>query len=93
MLKKAIPDFFNDAIRKIRFSDRLHFQWLIAIENVGTSLYRLAGCGKTRFFNSLLVNNIPHVVDVAAAYIVQLFASFTAIRINRVDRFVTRLEH
>jgi len=46
-------DFFNDAMRKVRFSDPSHFQWLIAIENDGTSLYRLTDCRKTEFFNSL----------------------------------------
>ena len=38
----------------MRFSDPLHFQWLVAIENDGTSLYRSTGCRKTEFFNSLL---------------------------------------
>ena len=40
-----------------------------------------------------LVDDVPHVVIVAATYIVQLFASFTAIRIDRVNRFGPRREH
>jgi hypothetical protein len=53
-VEKVIHDLFNHAIRKVRFSDRLHFQWLTAIGNDGTSLYRPAGRRKTGFFNSLL---------------------------------------
>ena len=36
------------------------FQWLMAIENDGTSLYRLAVCRKTGFFNSLPGRNQPN---------------------------------
>ncbi len=39
----------------MRFSDHLHFHWLTAIENNGTSLYRPTGRRKTGFFNSLLI--------------------------------------
>jgi len=40
LLNKAIRGFFNIAIRKTWFSNYSHFQWLAAIENNGTSLYR-----------------------------------------------------
>ncbi len=39
-VEKAFHGFFNIAIRKTWFSNVSHFQWLAAIENDGTSLYR-----------------------------------------------------
>ncbi len=53
-LEKVIHDLFKGSIRKVRLSDRLHFQWLMAIENDDTSVYRLASCRKTWFFLSRL---------------------------------------
>jgi hypothetical protein len=37
-VEKVSRDFFNCANRKTWFSNGAHFQWLGAIENVGTSL-------------------------------------------------------
>jgi len=57
-VEKVIPDLFKHAIRKVQYSDRLHFRWLSANENVGKSLYRPAGRRKTELFNSLLAHEL-----------------------------------
>jgi len=49
LLKKAIHGFFNIATRKTWFSNVSHFQWLIAIENGSTSLYRAQPAEKLCF--------------------------------------------
>jgi len=48
-LKKTIHGFFNIVIRKTRFSNDSHFQWLTAIENGGTSMYRAQPAEKQSF--------------------------------------------
>jgi len=48
-VEKAFHGFFNIAIRKTWFSNVSHFQWLAAIENDGTSLYRAQGVEKQSF--------------------------------------------
>jgi hypothetical protein len=45
-IEKVIRDIFDCADRKTWFSNGAHFQWLRAIENAGTSLYRIPGCQK-----------------------------------------------
>jgi hypothetical protein len=47
--EKTIHGIFNVAIRKTWFSNGSHFQWLAAIENDGTSLYRTQPVEKQRF--------------------------------------------
>jgi len=42
-------DFFNDGSGKHGFSLPSFFQWLTAIENGGTSLYRTQAAEKLRF--------------------------------------------
>jgi hypothetical protein len=51
-VEKAIHGFFNIATRKTRFSIGSHFQWLAAIENGGTSLYRSQQVEKPGFSTS-----------------------------------------
>ncbi len=53
MLNKVLPWTFSTTEPENAISRFLHFQWLTALENGGTSMYR-TGCRKTLFFNSLL---------------------------------------
>jgi len=48
-VEKTIHGIFNNAIRKTWFSNCSHFQWLAAIENDGTSLYRTLPVEKQGF--------------------------------------------
>jgi hypothetical protein len=48
-VEKTIHGFFDFVIRKTRFSNDSHFQWLTATENGGTGMYRAQPAEKHGF--------------------------------------------